>query len=121
MSEVRGAEVAAVHSPWSFKCEFQFRIFRSVAHVRGSANPPHSERVMSDKSELCPIRVFVHLAYGFGGRQWYERWRNDQVVGLNDALPYGYYQAAEKGCLIEHSDDKEEGPLERLLRLATRA
>lgn len=68
----------------------------------------------------APIRVFVHLARGFGARQWSAKWQRGEIVGLNDRLPYGYFWAAEDGCAIEYSEDKKEGALGKLLRFSVR-
>jgi hypothetical protein len=37
-----------------------------------------------------PIRVFVHLAYGFGQQSWERRWKDGRILGINEPLPYGY-------------------------------
>jgi glycosyltransferase involved in cell wall biosynthesis len=67
-----------------------------------------------------PIRVFVHLAHGFGASQWQAKWNRSEIIGINDRLPYGYFWAQEDGCIIEYSEDKEERRLERLVRLGSR-
>jgi glycosyltransferase involved in cell wall biosynthesis len=74
-------------------------------------NPADSER---------PIRVFVHLARGFGADIWREKWQRGEIVGLNEKLPYGYFWAEQHGCTIEYSQDCPEGRLERSLRLGLR-
>lgn len=68
----------------------------------------------------APIRVFVHLAHGFGAANWQQRWDRGEIIGINDRLPYGYFWAAEDGCAIEHSEDRPEGLFGRLLRLGIR-
>jgi glycosyltransferase involved in cell wall biosynthesis len=68
-----------------------------------------------------PIRVFVHLARGFGAEQWAAKWDRGEIVGLNDRLPYGYFHAAEHGCTVEYSQDGPEGFLGGMLRLGLRA
>jgi len=73
--------------------------------------PDHSDR---------PIRVFVHLAHGFGAEQWAAKWHRDEIVGLNDRLPYGYFHAEEYGCAVAYSQDAPEGFFGRLSRLALR-
>jgi glycosyltransferase involved in cell wall biosynthesis len=67
-----------------------------------------------------PIRVFVHLAHGFGASQWEAKWNRGEIIGINDHLPYGYFWAREDGCLVEHSEDKEERLVGKLMRLGAR-
>lgn len=67
-----------------------------------------------------PIRVFVHLARGFGADQWRDKWERGEIVGLNDRLPYGYFWAEEYGCAIQYSQDCPETRLGRLFRLGIR-
>ena len=66
------------------------------------------------------IRVFVHLAHGFGAQRWEQRVRSGEVVGLNEHLPYGYFWAREDGCAVIYSEDKDETPPKRLLRMGVR-
>lgn len=66
------------------------------------------------------IRVFVHLAHGFGAKQWQAKWERGEIIGLNDRLPYGYFWAQEDGCSVEYSEDRKEGPFGKLLRLGMR-
>jgi glycosyltransferase involved in cell wall biosynthesis len=68
-----------------------------------------------------PIRVFVHLAHGFGASQWEAKWKRSEIIGINDRLPYGYFWAREDGCLVEYSEDKEERLVRKLMRLGIRA
>lgn len=68
-----------------------------------------------------PMRVFVHLAYGFGARSWEALWTNGTLVGVNERLPYGYFHAGDHGCRVIYSEDKPERKLERFFRLALRA
>jgi glycosyltransferase involved in cell wall biosynthesis len=68
-----------------------------------------------------PIRVFVHLAHGFGASQWEAKWKRSEIIGINDRLPYGYFWAREDGCLVEYSEDKEERLVGKLMRLGIRA
>jgi glycosyltransferase involved in cell wall biosynthesis len=75
---------------------------------------------MQTASSDRPIRVFVHLARGFGAAQWQAKWDRGEIVGLNDRQPYGYFWAEEHGCAIEYSQDGPEGRLGRLLRLGLR-
>lgn len=68
-----------------------------------------------------PIRVFVHLARGFGAAQWRRRWDRGEIIGLNDHLPYGYFHAEELGCSVAYSEDRPERLPGLLLRLGVRA
>jgi len=68
-----------------------------------------------------PIRVFVHLAHGFGASQWEAKWKRGEIIGINDRQPYGYFWAREDGCLVEYSQDKEERFVGKLMRLGARA
>jgi glycosyltransferase involved in cell wall biosynthesis len=67
-----------------------------------------------------PIRVFVHLAYGYGTQSWERRWKDGRILGINEPLPYGYYRAETMGCAVTHSQDKKETAPERLFRLGIR-
>ena len=67
-----------------------------------------------------PIRVFVHLARGYDSREWERRWNEGKVIGINEPLPYGYFRAAEFGCLVEYSQDAVESIFGKLLRLGMR-
>jgi glycosyltransferase involved in cell wall biosynthesis len=66
------------------------------------------------------IRVFVHLAHGFGAAQWRARWDRGEIIGLNERLPYGYFWAQEDGCIVEYSEDCREGALGATFRLGIR-
>src|SRR5215217_8244963 len=50
---------------------------------------------------IRPIRVFVHLAHGFGAESWQARWSRGEIIGINERLPYGYFRAREDGCTVE--------------------
>lgn len=67
-----------------------------------------------------PIRVFVHLARGFGAAQWQAKWDRGEIIGLNERLPYGYFWAREEGCIVEYSEDRGERALGAVFRLAVR-
>ena len=67
-----------------------------------------------------PIRVFVHLAYGYGAQSWERRWKDGRILGINEPLPYGYFRAEAMGCAVTHSQDKKETAPERLFRLGIR-
>jgi glycosyltransferase involved in cell wall biosynthesis len=75
----------------------------------------------SDRMRQPPMKVFVHLAHGFDAERWEAAWKRDEIVGINDRFPYGYYRAAEFGAEVTHSRDEAEGPPGKLLRLALRA
>jgi glycosyltransferase involved in cell wall biosynthesis len=68
-----------------------------------------------------PIRVFVHLARGYGSREWERRWNDGKIIGINEPQPYGYFRAAESGCLVEYSEDAAESLFGKLFRLGTRS
>jgi len=67
------------------------------------------------------LRVFVHLARGFGRSAWKQLWDQGKIIGINHDDPYGYRQAEDMGCIVEQSEDYPESALKRLLRLAVRA
>jgi glycosyltransferase involved in cell wall biosynthesis len=67
-----------------------------------------------------PIRVFVHLARGYGAANWQARWERGEIIGLNDHLPYGFFWAQEDGCIVEYSEDRREGWIGTAIRLAIR-
>ena len=75
---------------------------------------------MSSNTLDHPIRVFVHLAYGFGAAQWQAKCERGEIIGLNERLPYGYFWAEHEGCAIEYSEDRREGWISRALRLGIR-
>jgi glycosyltransferase involved in cell wall biosynthesis len=66
------------------------------------------------------INVFVHLAYGFDAEHWNQRYKNGQLLGINEPFPYGYHRAEEHGCRVIFSVDKAENPIEKLFRLGIR-
>ena len=67
------------------------------------------------------IKVFVHLARGFGATQWQAKCDRGEVIGLNERLPYGFFWAQEAGCSVDYSEDHQEGSLGTAFRLAMRA
>lgn len=75
---------------------------------------------VSSAARNAPIRVFVHLARGFGAAHWQARWERGDIIGLNEHLPYGYFWAREDGCVVEYSQDRREGPFGGALRLGLR-
>jgi glycosyltransferase involved in cell wall biosynthesis len=81
---------------------------------------PDSHLTLCDRADH-PIRVFVHLAHGFGGRSWERGWKEGKILGINEPLPYGYYRANKMGCSVTHSQDRQETAPTRFFRLAMRA
>ncbi len=78
--------------------------------------------VMPDRefAQTLPIRVFVHLAHGLDAHRWEMNWRDGKVIGVNERLPYGYFRAADFGCVVEYSRSKNETSAGKLVRLGTR-
>ncbi|HET6377362.1 MAG TPA: glycosyltransferase family 4 protein [Methylocella sp.] len=68
---------------------------------------------MSIAGERKPIRVFVHLAANFDARRWEEGWQAGRIIGINERLPYGYFRAADDGCVITYSAAKPANWLEK--------
>ncbi|MBV9965202.1 MAG: glycosyltransferase family 4 protein [Alphaproteobacteria bacterium] len=66
------------------------------------------------------IRVFVQLAHGFGAARWGWKWKRDEIIGLNERLPYGFFWAEEHGCLVEYSEDRPEHAFAAVFRLGVR-
>src|SRR4051812_41059787 len=66
------------------------------------------------------MKVFVHLAHGFGARSWNEKFLKGQIIGINEPFAYGYHRASKYGCHVQYSEDKAENVLERYLRLGLR-
>jgi hypothetical protein len=54
------------------------------------------------------IHVFIYMSVHFGAKAWQKTLAREKILGINDRLPYGYYRAAEDGCLIVYSEDKIE-------------
>jgi len=61
------------------------------------------------------IRVFVFLGHDFG-----TGWSHDELPGINEQLPYGYYHAEDNGCTVRYSVDAKESRVTRFLRLGVR-
>jgi glycosyltransferase involved in cell wall biosynthesis len=61
------------------------------------------------------IRVFVFLGHDFGAS-----WSRGELPGINEQLPYGYYHAADYGCVVTYSQDAKESRVTRFLRLSMR-
>jgi glycosyltransferase involved in cell wall biosynthesis len=68
-----------------------------------------------------PIRVFVHLAYGFGAESWNRKYESGELIGFNEPFAYGYHRAEKHGCSVEYSKDAAENGASRLFRLGLRA
>ena len=91
------------------------------AEVRSSIATPASEAdAGSWRGEQGMTDVFVHLARGFDAREWSRRRDSNQLIGINDPTPYCYGRAEAFHCSIRFSEDRPEGPIGRVLRLALR-
>ena len=44
---------------------------------------------MTVVSDLDGVKIFVHLAYGFDGYRWNRKYKNGQILGINELFPYG--------------------------------
>jgi glycosyltransferase involved in cell wall biosynthesis len=66
------------------------------------------------------VRVFVQLGYGFGARDWNQRWRRGSIPGVNEEFPYGYHHARSDACAIVYSEDADETRLGKLVRESIR-
>lgn len=66
--------------------------------------------------EIEAIKVYVHLAHGFGPNVWAPLWDAGKIVGFMDRVPYGYNYAEHFGCRLTYSYDKAEGKLAKLWR-----
>ena len=75
---------------------------------------------MNSDGSIGNVRAFVHLAHGFGARNWRDRQQRGEVVGLNERLPYGYFWAAENGFKVRYSEDDPESLPARVIRLFVR-
>ncbi|GLK71875.1 glycosyltransferase [Ancylobacter dichloromethanicus] len=73
------------------------------------------------RAEETRPTAFVLLGIGFGGDSWHARWRNGQIIGLNEPYAYGYHHAEDHGFRVVYSQDRPEGPLSRLVRMGWRA
>jgi hypothetical protein len=79
-----------------------------------SISPPRADGAsMRTEEHSKPIRVFVHLARGFDAQNWEKRWAAGRIIGINERMPYGYFRAAEDGCVIFYSEDKTRNKLEQ--------
>ena len=66
------------------------------------------------------IKVFVHLARGYGAENWLSNWKKGKIIGLNEQYPYGFFFAEDYGCNVKYSEDYEESFAERSIRLCVR-
>ena len=66
------------------------------------------------------MRVFVHLAYGFGAANWQKKFRNGTVIGINESPPYGYHHASSPDVEIQFSQDRGENVFSRIVRYSVR-
>jgi glycosyltransferase involved in cell wall biosynthesis len=66
------------------------------------------------------IKVYVHLAYGYGAVKWQKNWQAGKIIGLNEEFPYGYNHAAQYGATIMYSTDYPENKLQKLIRYGFR-
>ncbi|MCH4092276.1 glycosyltransferase family 4 protein [Acetobacter sp.] len=67
------------------------------------------------------MKVFVHLARGFGDETWGERWRSGKLLGLNEEHAYGYDHAASADVQVVYASDAPETRFQKLIRYAGRA
>jgi glycosyltransferase involved in cell wall biosynthesis len=67
------------------------------------------------------INIFVHLAHGYGAQNWNERYRDGQILGINEPFAYGYHRARAHGCHVTYSEDKIEGKIGKFFRLGMRS
>lgn len=67
------------------------------------------------------INVFVHLSHGVDVDAWKTGWSSGTLIGINEPSPYGYDRAREMGCRVTYSTPRDETPLNRIVRLSTRA
>ena len=82
--------------------------------------PDSSLRIEPVDSRARRVKVFVHLVHGFGAQRWSEAWAKGEMPGILDKLPYGYYHAADDQYDIQYSEDVDESPVTRFIRLALR-
>jgi len=86
-----------------------------------------TELVAPDDHPVVPpetetrLKVFAHVAYGFGAERWNSRWKNGALIGVNEPYSYGYHRAEEFGCKVSYSIDHLEGSVGKALRYAMRA
>jgi glycosyltransferase involved in cell wall biosynthesis len=96
--------------------------------IIGSSPPVYGEsksigadaRDMSEENPSRRVKVFVLVGYNFGANSWARRYAAGLIPGLNDRLAYGYHRASGDGWSVEYSQDRDEGRLVRLGRVALR-
>ena len=63
-----------------------------------------------------PLKIYVHLAYGYDARAWKRRWQSGELIGFNDPSPYGYGHAHSPTSRLAFSVDHPETTIGRLVR-----
>ena len=63
-----------------------------------------------------PLKIYVHLAYGYDARNWKRRWQSGELIGFNDPSPYGYGHAHSPTSRLSFSADHRETAIGRLVR-----
>jgi len=109
---------ASIPTNWDFVTWFDDRWI--VAPFDGASNVNPGRRDMSQENPPQRVKVFVLLGYDFGANSWARRYAEGLIPGLNDCFAYGYYRASGDGWSVEYSQDRDEGRLTRLGRLALR-
>src|SRR6516162_1101962 len=109
---------ASIPTHWDFVTWFDDRWI--VAPFDGASNVNPGRRDMSQENPPQRVKVFVLLGYDFGANSWARRYAEGLIPGLNDCFAYGYYRASGDGWSVEYSQDRDEGRLTRLGRLALR-
>lgn len=66
------------------------------------------------------MRVFAHVAYGFGACRWNTKFRAGKLAGVNEPYAYGYHRASQHGCDVVYSTDHPEYAPVRYFRLLLR-
>ncbi|NHO32655.1 glycosyltransferase [Acetobacter fallax] len=67
------------------------------------------------------INVFVQLSYGYGARNWNEKFRNGKILGTNEPYAYGYYRGASDNIKVTYSEDiAKENLFEKSVRYIAR-
>jgi len=70
--------------------------------------------------ETPPIRVFAHLAHGFGAEEWRKGVESGKIIGINELRPYGYFRAEQFGCSVDYSHDRVETFFQKYFRFGVR-
>ena len=67
------------------------------------------------------IRVFVQMSYGYGARNWNNRFRQGKILGTNEPYAYGYHRANSDKIKVTYSEDiVKENPIQKSVRYAAR-